>query len=550
MKRDVLTQLALTSTLLLSMACSSEETTKQEPTKGQQDTKELTAFVVEDNSTKTRTTAEYDGSGLNFYWTEGDRLWVNNGTLIQDASNNIDLKLENHPTIPSAVKRAATAKFYFNGTFTAPSYPVRYTGKGNTFGDKVTIKAQQNQNVANDASHIGEDGDCGTAVATKPAGGSKYNFTLDHKAAYLTFTPYNSQNAISAVHIAQIKVTADKAICGQFDFNDNGIDVDNSRPATTPANQSITLTLNGAAANTGFPIPGGSSDASKNAAVMVLAPGTYNTFTVEYLLRDNATNINKTIVKTYNNLTLNAGRNRRVITDLQVTDYSSWFDYYYMWDAVNPYWYGKNLPTVIENGGNYSSYGVPTASDGTNRWYNTAYSGAGLATQASVSCKDLPNVNEMYYYMVKGDLHYDGGSIWAFRGHLYWGGAWIKKQKVIYNELKAKGYTQLTSQSDMKEKFYSSATDATGIDFRVNSLYVNTGNSIGRPSDTSDYFYLPALGYFLSGSLYNMSYGFYWTSTGVPNAGGNAYKFSFYAGQMNIYNSNTRAYGFIAHTFE
>lgn len=544
MKRDVLTQLALTSTLFLSMACSSEETTKQEPTKGQQDPKELTAFIVEDNSTKTRTTAEYDGSGLNFYWTEGDRLWVNNGTLIQDASNNIDLKLENHPTIPSAVKRAATAKFYFNGTFTAPSYPVRYTGKGNTFGDKVTIKAQQNQNVANDASHIGEDGDCGTAVATKPAGGSKYNFTLDHKAAYLTFTPYNSQNAISAVHIAQIKVTADKAICGQFDFNDNGIDVDNSRPATTPANQSITLTLNGAAANTGFPIPGGSSDASKNAAVMVLAPGTYSTFTVEYTLRDNTTQKSGTITKTYNNLTLNAGKNRRVAADLQVKDYSPWFNNIYQWDARAPYWDGVTLPDVIQSNINYNSYGTPSA----NSHYNPDNSGI---INAYYSCKDLPNVNEMLYYVWYGNAHYDNSTLYAYKGHLYTGGLWLKKQSVIYKDLKAAGYNQLSSQAAMKEKFCSSPSDA-GIDQRPRYIGIQARvPTAGIPTPTSDYFYLPALGVFIQGTLYGLgSVGDYWTSTGFRSSSTAAYDLIFQPTKVEVNLQAQRWRGILAGPFE
>ena len=304
MKTKVLSLFALTGALLLTIACASEETTKQEQTQ-EQDTKGLTTFVVEDNEQITRTTAEYDGSGLNFYWTEGDRLWVNNATLKPDAKNNIADLLAPNPTIPTGVKRTATAKFYFDGNFTAPSYPVRYTGKGSTAGDKVTIKAQQNQAIPNDASHLGESGDCGTATATKSGG--KYNFTLDHKAAYLTFMPYNLQGAISGVHIAQIKVTADQAIAGEFTFNDDGIDL-TSRPAPSIANKSITLTL-----NSNFNIPGSAADLSKNGAIMVLAPGIYSTFTVEYTLRDDVTNKTVTITKIYNNLTLTTGKNRRVI---------------------------------------------------------------------------------------------------------------------------------------------------------------------------------------------------------------------------------------------
>ena len=481
MKRDVLTQLALTGTLLLSMACSSEETTKQEPAKGQQDTKELTAFVVEDNSTKTRTTAEYDGSGLNFYWTEGDRLWVNNGTLIQDVSNTINKSLVNNPTITNAVKRTATARFQFAGTFTALSYPVRYTGKGSTDGNKVTIKAAQTQAIPNDASHVAESGDCGIATAIKS--GEQYNFTLEHKAAYLTFVPYSSQGAVSGAIITQIKVTADKAVCGQFDFNDNGIDVDNSRPTTTPTNQSITLTLNSNATNTGFPIPANVVDASKNAAVMVLAPGTYSTFTVEYTLHDNVTNKGGIITKTYNNLTLTAGKNRRVATNLQVLDYSSWIQY--------------------------------------RKW-----TAAGSST--------APTVNELVYYMIYGNPHYDYNVPWACNGHLYSSGLWLKKQAVIYNDLKAAGYNQLTSQAVMKNRYYPSPTHA-GFDFRITRYQQRIYPPSGTPISTTDYFFLPSLGALVPGNGAPFgSHGLYWSSNATPDEAMFAYTMHFFPNFLDV----------------
>ena len=70
MKTNILSLLAIAG-LLTFAGCASDDTTnksnEQEP-----GTEGLTSFVEEDNAT--RTTAEYDGSGLNFYWTAGDRL--------------------------------------------------------------------------------------------------------------------------------------------------------------------------------------------------------------------------------------------------------------------------------------------------------------------------------------------------------------------------------------------------------------------------------------------------------------------------------------------
>ena len=95
MKTNTLFLLALSGVLFFT-ACASEDTAKQEPTQ-EPGIEGLTAFVVEDSDTKTRTTAEYDGSGINFYWTAGDRLWVNNVTLTRDVRNTINNHLENHP---------------------------------------------------------------------------------------------------------------------------------------------------------------------------------------------------------------------------------------------------------------------------------------------------------------------------------------------------------------------------------------------------------------------------------------------------------------------
>ena len=101
MKTNILSLLAF-SGLLFFTSCMNEDSTKQELTQ-EPDLEGLTTFMVEDNNIKTRTTAEYDGSGLNFYWTAGDQLWVNTGTasspiLTKNHRNNISSKLTPHNT--------------------------------------------------------------------------------------------------------------------------------------------------------------------------------------------------------------------------------------------------------------------------------------------------------------------------------------------------------------------------------------------------------------------------------------------------------------------
>lgn len=517
--------------LLLIIGCAEEATTPSNGKNNQQepDTKGLTAFVEGDNDTRTRTTAEYfdnggTNRGLHYYWTEGDRLWVNNGgTLIQDASNNISLKLENNPSDPTAIKRAATAKFYFNGTFTADSYPLRYTGKDNPVGDKVTIKAEQTQVVPNDASHIATDGDCGTAIATKPTGDSRYFFTISHKAAYATFLPYTTQGIISGTKIQKIRVWCpDQAISGQFNFNESGIDV-SSRPVTTEANQQIELAVND------FSLPAVPTF-SANAATMVIAPGVYNKFYVEYTLYDPVTNIVGTITKAYNNIKFTAGQNKRISQDLQITVYPS--NSYYMWDAVvgQHYWAGYEGDQPTTEGGFNGNY-PQNSSD--PRLCNQILpyddpTGTAPAVAASRSSANCPNANEVIWYGEKGSPHSDT-RLWALMGHLYTGGIWLKKQSVIAHD-NSKSVAQLK------------AAAPNGIDYtRTITTYhfSDTNIEYGVPSNIDDYFFLPALGYYLAGNFYSPGGStIYWSSTPyrflVPISGDLAYGLGIYRDQIKV----------------
>ena len=427
MKTNTLSLLAV-STLLLTAACASEDTTGKQEQKQENKTDGLTTFVMP-NTRATRTTAEYDGSGIDFYWTEGDRLWVNNGTLIQDTKNNISSKLVPNPTTPTAVKRAATASFSFTGNYTAPNYPVRYTGKNSTTGDKVTIKAQQNQTTPNDASHLGESGDCGTATAHKTytAEGIDYRFTLDHKASYLTLLPYSTVNFSTSVKLTQIKITADEALSGQFNFDDSGIDL-SSRPTPTITNRSITLTLNGGGTN-GFKIPIAAKK-EDNASIIVLPPGTYNNVSIEYSLYDQTSTKSAIIKREYATLTFIPGKNKKITTNLQMPIYIT---------PMGPWKEG------------------------------------------------VPNVNQALWYMWKGDPHLDKTSIYAARrtatlpANICRGGLWIKKKDKI------PGFNAATAHDGANHIKY-----ANGVYYgEINNYAIPLPTGI--PTNINDYYFLPSV---------------------------------------------------------
>ena len=530
MKTNILSLLAIAG-LLTFAGCASDDTAnkqnEQEP-----GTEGLTSFVEEDQAT--RTTGEYDGSGLNFYWTAGDRLWVNTGTAIspiltQDSKNNISDLLLPNPAIPTGVKRAAKAKFYFSGTFTASSYPVRYTGKNGT-KDKVKIKASQSQTIPNDASHIGEDGDFAVATATTPAGGDKYHFTLDHKAAYITFMPCTNQGVIAGAKIQKIRVftgnTSD-ALAGTFDLADDGT---LSNPAST--SNSVTLTV------PNFSIPSTSTYAT-NGATMVVNPGTYNNVSIEYTLHDPVTNVTGTITKTYPSVTFTAGRNKKVKTDLQVTEYPS--DLYYMWDAQQHYWYGhESAQPKIKSTSDPTNSDPKSKATDPDRWYNAVMGytdGTGTApavlptTSRFQAC---PNANELYWYAKEGDPHWDT-ELWATMGHLYAAGMWLRKQSAI-----------AAAQSPSKTVADLKAAAPNGIDLTrstnyASSHYTNSNITLGKPSNLNDYFYLPALGHYF-GNMNNTlgQFGWYWSSTPAMLSTDSAFVLEFYSNYVQAHYDQRR----------
>ncbi len=468
-------------------SCSNDDTAQENNGKQKGTPAGMTEFAVKEEAS-TRTMGVYSGSGIDFYWTQGDKLWIKNAaSLVQSSDDDITGK-------------AATAKFYFTGAYNEQSYSVRYTGKGNNTGDKVTIKSEQEQATPNDGSHIGTDGDCGTATATKGADG-KYEFTLSHKASYITFIPYYSHEFAEDVKVTQITVTADEVLAGKFDFDDNGL----KRTSVSDPKTSITLKLNGGDTN-GFPIPTSSAYA-KNAAIMVLAPGTYHNFTVEYRLYDQKTLVKGTVTKNYGELTFHEGKNKKVAADLTVPHYSS--DIYYMWDATEGQhvWKGYENDQLTVNDAISSNY---PKLDTDLRWFNTA----NHPTAASHSAANCPNANEIRWYVQYGDPHWDS-SIWSITKHLYAGGMWLKKGSVIAAD-------QNKTLQNLKDAAPDRKNYTNGDNNSFNTYAIsNTTITYGKPANLSNYIYFPAVGLYIqsgqNGQLKDVgSRAYYWSSTARP----------------------------------
>lgn len=501
--------LACISTIFM-VACSSDLPTNEDDKQtdiSETTTDGLTAFnaTVEetrgviadtpDNDPTTRTAAWYNNRQLNFVFYTGDKVWINtpfnSQNWQQDYRNTIQGK-------------TATATFYFPGTFDrSKSYKVRYTGTGNASSDKITIAGTQRQTSPNDATQVGASGDCATGVATFSTRYNRWNFSLDRKASYLTFAPRNATGVVSGMKLKKVKVTCSNiAMNGTFNFNDNGIDL-GSRPGANATSKSITLNVSN------FEIPQ-NTDPSKNAAVMVLAPGNYSNVTIEYTIYDETTRVEGVIKKSLSSLNLAAGTNYLVTHNMAIQVYGN---SYYMWDAQKEYWYGYKSQQPTTNGGsdgNYPKYGDP-------RYYSSSYfTGAGRVP-ATASAKDCPNANLLYWYIYAGEQYWDDNTIWALMGHLYKGGVWIKTEQTIKSKI--------TYPRDL-------SAEAPGYhDYTSEALYAIKSTNItryGEPTNRSQYFYMPALGYYWEGRLYKVGEeGLYWSSSPVHSTINESYTLNF-----------------------
>ena len=506
MKINKFTSLFATCLLLGLTACSNDNVSDADSGNGAEN-KDLTgktSFSITSEA-KTRTSGVYDDSGVNFYWTTNDNIWVKSGsatspTLTASSSNNI-------------TSTTASAKFYFDGTYTAASYPVRYTGNASSSGNTVTIATSQNQDEANNATQLGTVGDCGVGTATRQTDGS-YKFNLSHEASYITFMPYYSQEALAAsAVVTQIKVEAanGEKLAGTFNFSDSGLGTANS------SSNSVTLTLNGKSSTTGFPIPT-TATASKNAAIMVVAPGTYSTFKVTYTLYDSVTGTDSTISYTYRNINCTPGKNQKISTDLGMATYTSRKSNYYMWDAKSNYWNGYESSQPLLNNAANTNYAKSSAD---TRWYNTAFT-KDVQIKAINSCKDEPTFEALTWYVGAGSPRLDNKTLWVFANHLYVGGIWLKKQSKISNFSSEVNYSGTNTWDSGKDIEFSVAIS-------------------GKPESSvrSDYFYLPALGQYKEGKLIDLGKkGYYWASTPNPvNSGPES------AGYGNVISANCLRFG-------
>ena len=510
-----LKSLAVVFGIALAFASCANEDVAQNPTNPNEDNdKNLTTFVAGDE-TKTRTSLNYNSS--DFYWEAGDYIYVkdDDGTL-QKSSN-------------APASKVAAFKYKVPGKFTAStSYKVYYLGK-NGGGNSVTISTDQRQTAPDNTEHFGYSGDYGTATATKVSGKQQFKFELEHHPAYLVFQPYTSNTILQNCYLTKVEVTSDNDIAETYTVNTS---TDNLDASAVTGGKKIVLRTKGASYPNGFLLTNSSASVTTNGAYMVIKPGTH-TLRVRYWVKDLATQVEGTITKTLPSTVYASNTYYDMTANLNVRDYDG--DKYYMWDAQQNYWAGHEWNTAnpwqpVLNGNSNSHYAKSNAD---SRYWNEYYPGYGVSNPAThTPCKDLPNVNEMTWYAAKGEPRWDADELWTTMGHLYKGGMWFKKKANISG--------------------FNPNTAVDGTDWRKNGNGRSWSISLTLPdaADAGNYFYLPALAFYVFGQLYNVgNIGYYWSSSAHPWYSNYAYRLNFGSSDVGVY-GNDRNRGFRAESLQ
>ena len=472
--------------------------------------------------TRTSMGRETIGGIGTFFWEPNDAIYVkdDSGTLYSGQC-----------TITTAKPRAT---FFVKGSFTGEQHEVYYCG-ASTVAAKVFIASQQTQKAFNDTKHFGADGDCGVALAVKNTdpGKSGYKFNLDHKASYLCFLPYVApKEQRESYKIKSIKITSkDNNIAGTYDLTQAGL---------SGNGEGKTITLNVGSDGLLLANQTAESPHIENSLYVVIAPGTRG-LKVDYTVFDTKTNKEMTITKSYKSQTYAANKIYEIPVSLAAAAVSLYSGHnYYMWDAAENYWSGHEWdaaeawqPTA-EDAKN-DNYPKSKDADGARWWHE----GSGAFEASNDLFKQLPNANEMAWYVMKGDAHWDNSTQWVVYGTTHTGGIWLKRLSVIAQE---NGKTL----ADLKLK------DPNDKNLLTSSASHYVYPKPGKPADSEigNYFFLPALGYYLEGQLYVLgSGGSFWSSSADPANSEFAYFLNFTSGSVAV-EGVFRDNGCIAQPFE
>lgn len=459
-----------------------------------------TLFSTGDDGT--RTSLDTD---CKFYWSEGDQIYVNTtGNTYKKTSES---RLKNGDR---------EADFVLSGVkLTAKKCSLMYIGNGMNSTDtevpadnlKVKIEETQTQSAWGDKGHVGPSGDCGVAEAMKSETTGKYSFKLRHKAAYLIFQPYRPTGTENLDwKLMKIEIIANGAttLAGEYPFGTGELNVGG---ATNTAN-TVTLLCNGDGSTTGgFTM--GTSASTANSCFVVIQPDIHE-LTIRYTIKI-------------------PGKENVYLLGTHGGDFGTMF--FEKKISVRPY--NANGVTTIKHGLSFPPlyYQWGAMAPHLDTYQTRAYDQTTNNTDLTDPFWSLvPNANEMAWYALRGDPHWDTNTVCSPDAGLteYTSGLWLLKKNYIPG--------------------FNASTDPLGRNLvTMQDGYSPTPVS-GKPDDSviSQYFFLPSLGHYGFSSLYFGGVGgFYWSRSPFGSTKVYSYSLFFYDGEMCMGTFDQRSDGFV-----
>ena len=479
---NVIKATMLLATALVTVGCASDDAIENEQQGGNKMPAHAVVFSGENQAkpayTRTTLSSHTKGSETAVEWEASDHVWVKDDAGVYQKSTITE--------IPNLQNKSIAMFGLTTGSFTGTNHSVVYTGKNSTSATEVEIKAEQTQTVTNSFAHLGESGDCGVATATKKPDGT-YRFKLEHKAAYICIYPRIEEHDRLQKNVKLTKVvliSSSGPIAGKYDFSTGTL---GSTP-TSDASNTITLTTPSGEISTATRV-----DTSYYA---VIAPGTH-TLRAKYYITDPSTNVSKVVIKDLGTMTFTSGK---------FTDVTAWinkelveFNNFYMFDAKKPYWYGFESVQPLTDGASNPNY--PQSGD--ERYENPPVSplteGSHNPLFMSSSPRHVPNMNEMSWYLMKGDPRSDAAGVYVFNGHLQQGrGFWFKKMAKII----ADNPTEIAAAGGNVKEMGIGGWPGPYNDYRTTFFWftVHASNTPLTEDEQYDYFFVPAVGYYYNGT--------------------------------------------------
>ena len=341
-----------------------------------------------------------------------------------------------------------------------------------------------------------------------------FNFRLDHQAAILVFQPFTENDAVKNCYLTKIEVTSDNDITDTYTLDTTSGELTGSGSGKT-----ITVTTKGDGSYAqGFPLKTSAANVATNGTYVVIRPGTH-ALTVRYWIKDYVTQVEGAVTKTYPAFNYEKNDYYDMTANLNVTDYDG--TKYYMWDAKNNYWKDHEWNSAdpwqpVLKGKDNSNY----PESGSDSYVRVKK--AGVRDDAKYSCKNLPNANEMAWYVKNGDPRWDDDKLWTVMGHLYKGGMWFRNKATI----------KLFSTFDPDK------SPAGTTDMRSSFANIYVTPALGAPTGyfASSYFFVPALGRYDMPGIYQEVgiSGSFWTSTSSPDDSDWAYVLEFKKNSVSV----------------